>query len=156
MREDLLRDARGLVPRVKLRVMIGGREREVFAGFRGESLSLYFDDDPVYHFNARGELRRAFVNDRLVKAERGQLIVLKRKQSRNESVLERQPHDATVESQFLSRMSAELADLASAIADGRVQLLGQSPTDGDALGSVAGWLQSHPWQTIAYSPRVGG
>ena len=46
-REDLLRDARALVPRALLRVKLAGAESEVFIGLRGKSLSLYFGDDPV-------------------------------------------------------------------------------------------------------------
>ena len=54
-RENLLRDARALTPRVLLQLTVLGKSVEVFAGFRGDSLSLYFGEDPVYHFNAAGE-----------------------------------------------------------------------------------------------------
>jgi hypothetical protein len=59
-REDLLRDARALVPRVQIKATLGGQPVSLFAGFRGEALSLYYNADPVFHFNADGALRRAF------------------------------------------------------------------------------------------------
>src|SRR5262245_42412456 len=96
-REDLLRDARALVPRAMLRVELDGRMVDVFAGFRGESLSLFFGGDPVYHFNARGELRRAFVAGQLIKAERRRLIFIERRQGNDETLLERQPPDEVAE-----------------------------------------------------------
>ncbi|HEX6962126.1 MAG TPA: hypothetical protein VF175_09685 [Lacipirellula sp.] len=154
-REDLLRDARALVPRIKLRVTIGGREQEVFAGFRGEALSLYFGDDPVYHFNSRGELRRAFVDDRLVKAERGRLVVLERRQSSTESLLQRQLYNTVAEAKLLSQMNTALAELGRSISDGHVQTVGQAPPDGDAVERLAAWLAGHPTPAIAASPRVG-
>ena len=80
-REDLLHDAHALVPRILVRIADGQASVDVLAGFRGESLSLYFGDDPAYHFNAAGELRRAFVAERLVKAERGRLVTLQRRRS---------------------------------------------------------------------------
>jgi hypothetical protein len=154
-REDLLRDARALVPRVKMRVTIAGREQEVFAGFRGEALSLYFGDDPVYHFNSHGELRRAFVDNQLIKAEGARLVILKRKQSPTESLLERQAHDASAEQGLISRMTASLADLARAFADDAVEIVAEEPIDGDGVQRLVAWLNAHRAPPIAASPNVG-
>ena len=77
-REDLLRDARGLSPRVQLEVELSAGPAELFAGFRGESLSLYFGQDLAFHFNDRGELRRAFAVDELLKADGGRLVAMRR------------------------------------------------------------------------------
>ena len=41
-REDLLRDAHALLPRIELRLQLEDKQSTVVAGFRGESLSLYF------------------------------------------------------------------------------------------------------------------
>ncbi len=74
-REDLLAEAVALVERVEIELPDGGGH--VIAGFRRNSCgSVYFDADPAYHFNSRHALRRAFVGGRLLKAERGCLVVL--------------------------------------------------------------------------------
>jgi hypothetical protein len=154
-REDLLRGAVALVPRVMLRLQLNGRSVDLFAGFRGDSLSLYFGDDPVYHFNARGELRRAFVDDRLIKAEKGQLISLARKQGAAETVLERQPRSDQSDRDFLAVLHQLLQDAAAEITAGRFEVNGQVPQDRDAAARFAAWLARHPQPTIAASPRVG-
>jgi hypothetical protein len=154
-RENLLRDARALVPRLALRALIGGGEQEVFAGFRGQSLSVYFGDDPVYHFNSRGELRRAYVDDQLVKADRGRLIFLTRRESRSESVLARQAHDEGAQERLQARMKAALSELAGAITRREIQLLGEAPPGDNALERIAEWLATHPSPGVAASPHVG-
>ena len=78
-REDLLRDATAYVSRMQLAVDLGNGTVEVFAGFHSTgAFSLYFNQDPVYHFNRSGELRRAFVDDELIKAEAGSLVGMRR------------------------------------------------------------------------------
>jgi hypothetical protein len=154
-REDLLRDAIALVPRVMLRVKLGGRNVDVFAGFRGESLSLYFGDDPVYHFNDRGELRRAFVDGRLIKAENGRLVSLERKRGDTETVLERQVGGEEADRSLLAELSPMLDELAAEMSAGRVEVIGQIPDDGNAAARLGAWLTQHTKPTIAASPHVG-
>lgn len=154
-REDLLRDATALVPRVVLRVDVGGREIELFAGFRGDSLSLYFGDDPVYHFNDRGELRRAYVDDRLIKAEQGRLVALERKRCAKETVLQRQDGGEQLDQRLLAQLSRNLMALATEMTANRIEVVGQIPADGAATTRLIAWLAQHPEPTIAASPRVG-
>ena len=68
-REDLLLEATALVPRAMLRTSIAGTACEVFAGFRGASLIIYFGPSTVYHFNASRRSRRAFIYGRVITAE---------------------------------------------------------------------------------------
>jgi hypothetical protein len=154
-REDLLRDAVALVPRVLLRVALNDRSCEVFAGFRGESLSLYFGDDPVFHFNNRGELRRGYVNDRLIKAERGLLVALKRRRTDGLTALEGGRLNPNDERAFLSEMLGRLQQLGVALANGSAVVVGQVPEDGDVLARLVAWLAANPNPAIAASPRVG-
>jgi hypothetical protein len=74
-REDLLREAKALVDRIKL-VPIGGRPDEhVITGFRNNgATSFCFGTDTVYHFSAGGQLRRAHCNAILFKASNGKLV----------------------------------------------------------------------------------
>lgn len=153
-REDLLRDARALSPRVQLRLRLGDADAVVFAGFRGEALSLYFDQDPAFHFNSQGGLRRAFAGDRLVKAEGGRLIAMERVRSASEIVLQATPLSDEEEQQFLGALASTLADLRAAILSGRISVEGQVPSDGNAVERMATWLARHPTPRPAASPRV--
>jgi hypothetical protein len=153
-REDLLRDARALNPRVMLRVELDSQSVEVFAGFRGEALSVYFDEDPVYHFNSAGKLRRAFVGDRLIKAERGRLVTLEPMRTATETALLREEASVEFTRDLLLDMSRRLAGLREALAAGRFDVVGQEPADGDALPRFMAWLAELREPAVASSPRV--
>src|SRR6186713_1143176 len=85
-REDLLREATAMVERASLRV--GFFAEPVFVGFRRDgSVSFYFGGDPVYQFNAAGELRRAFCDGALYKAVRGELVEMHRERTDAETRL---------------------------------------------------------------------
>ena len=73
-REDLLSEARALVPRASLRTP--GIDGPLVAGFRGEALSLYFCEDPVFHWNDQRQLRKAYWQGQILKAENGRLVAL--------------------------------------------------------------------------------
>jgi hypothetical protein len=139
---------------VMLRMQLGGRCVDVFAGFRGESLSLYVGDDPAYHFNGRGELRRAFVDGRLIKAEKGRLVSLERHRSDTETVLERQVGSEQEDQALMVELLKTLDELAAAMDASQIEVIGQFPEDGDAAPRLSKWLARHPKPTIAASPRV--
>jgi hypothetical protein len=153
-RESLLRDARALSPRVLLRLRLRDGEVELFSGFRGASLSLYFGDDPVYHFNANGELRRAHVHDELIKTERRQLIFMRRQQREGETALVRQPDDDAAKQSFLANMQRHLDGLRSAIAAKQYEVIGEEPSSGEALPRLIAWLDANRDINTAASPRV--
>jgi hypothetical protein len=154
-REDLLRDARALVPRILLRVPFKGKQVEVLAGFRGEALSLYFADDPVFHFNARGELRRAFVADQLIKAAHGRLIAMKPKRELERTFLEAAMITESEQQLLLADLRQRLTSLAAALSSKRFDLLGMQPPDSEALPLLESWLNTFKDPSVAMSPRVG-
>src|SRR4051794_11841558 len=91
-REDLLREATALVERVEL--TMAGSEEPIVIGFRRDgSCSMFFGADPVYQFNTQAELRRAFREGRLVKAEGGRLVALERRREAGQLVLLRHALD---------------------------------------------------------------
>jgi hypothetical protein len=150
----MLRDARALTPRVMLQMFAGERRVAVFAGFRGESLSLYFADDPVYHFNARRELRRAFVDGQLIKAERGQLVALERRQTVDTTSLVGGTMEDEAKQRLVDDMMRRLVELRSALQEARFNVEGQEPAGGRAVERLGAWLASNLDARIADSPRL--
>jgi hypothetical protein len=153
-REDLLRDARALVPRIMLRLEIDGRSVDVLAGFRGEALSLYFGEDPALHFNTHGELRRAFVDNQLIKAEGGGLVALTATRSESRTELLAAPFEQLAELRLLTQVGRLLSDLRAALADRRFVVVGQVPDESDAITRLERWLADRSELRIARSPRV--
>jgi len=151
-REDLLRDATALEPRIEL--VHRGRLVKVFAGFRGDCLSLYFGENPVFHFNSRGELRRAFVDGQLLKANHGALTTLKREQSESKSILRSRPFRASEATALFADLDRRLLALSAALRDAEYETRGQVPPEGDALPRLVQWLDSRPAVAAAESPRV--
>lgn len=145
-----MRDATALVPRVRLQLASG----EVFAGFRsGGALSLYFGADPVYHFNGRGELRRAFVDDRLVKAEHGWLVTLVAQRHGASTELLR--HELTAEEAegFQRGFLANLGRLRTALETSQYFVVGQVPAESDILTRLTSFLAPILELRVAASPR---
>jgi hypothetical protein len=153
-REDLLRDATALVERVELRV--AGYEVPVVVGFRRDGCaSIYIGQDPAYHFNTAGELRRAFVDGRLYKAERGRLASLVRQRTDSEVQLLRSDLTDIEAANFCKAMRAHCAKLGQPIAIGEFTLVGQVPDDIDVAARASKWLADMPEEVaIAPSPRA--
>src|SRR6188472_3162282 len=108
-REDLLREATALVERIELLPQSAGAAQSlnlaegepVVVGFRADgALSAFFGADPVYQFNAEGELRRAYVSGLLFKAAQGRLISLNRVRTASEVQLVLHALSSGEESQF--------------------------------------------------------
>jgi len=137
-REDLLREATALIERAEL--TLPGCELPVVVGFRRDgSFSAFFGGDPVYQFNAAGELRRAFAGGLLYKAEQGRLIELRRQRSASETALIRRPLEAEEESAILSAARDQLHSLS-----GECTIMNQVPSHADILARVRQWLARLP------------
>lgn len=155
-REDLLRDARGLSPRVELEISLAGESVELFAGFRDESLSLYFGQDLVFHFNNLGQLRRAYVADQLLKAEQERLIAMRRERTETETSLVSRPLTNDETRTLLDDLEVRLRSLAGALAAGVYRVVGEVPADGGALPRLQAWLAERRGPIeLAASPYVG-
>ena len=114
-KEDLVRDATAMARRVSLR--LPEFPHAVFIGLRSnDAASVFFGEDPVYHFSDQGHLRRGFVEGKLIKAERGELIALQRQRTPETTHLVSTPLTLEQTQQLLSRLRADLVRLAEAIA----------------------------------------
>ncbi len=154
-RENLLRDATALTTRVQLEIESVESPLSVFAGFRPPgALSLYFGNEPVYHFNSQSQLRRAYVEGRLIKVEAGRLIAMKRLQT--ESLSELLRHDLTDSEQdaFCQEVQRRLFDLNQTLRDNRFRMVGQVPEEGNAVELLENWLENYRTVTVADAPGV--
>jgi hypothetical protein len=162
-REDLLRGATAMVERAELQ--LGFWPEPVFVGFRRDgSLSVYFGGDPVYQFNAGGELRRAFIDGLLYKADRGRIAELRRERSQHETSLIRRDLGEEAAG-FLKRMNELLAQLLSAMeqdpggqaASGTLHfaVLAEVPAGCGVVSRVHSWLKQHVGRIqIARAPNA--
>ena len=142
-REDLLREATALIERVEL--TISGSTESIVAGFRrDQSASVFFGQQLVYQFNSANELRRAFVDERLYKAECGRLVQLTRHRTNDEVQLLRHEVSVAETADFLAQASARLANLNAALKSGQFQIVGQVPNDADVVSQVRDWLEKLP------------
>lgn len=152
-REDLLAEARALVERAEIATRDG---RHVVLGFReAGGLSLFFEADPVFQFNPAGELRRAFVGGRLLKADGQRLASLTRERAPGEVQLVR--HDLTPDetAELLADLQDRLDDLRRTLAAGQFTLVGEVPDGAGVVARLERWLDEHRGlSAIAASPRV--
>ena len=138
-REDLLHDATALSPR--LEIAVPGEAEPVVAGRRSDGRwSFYFGEEPAYHFDADGRLRRAFENGELYRSQGTTLARLTRTREAEGTVLAR--HDLSAEElhAFLTRMRERLARLAAADS-GALCVLRAEPAEGDHIPAALGAAQ---------------
>jgi hypothetical protein len=113
-REDLIREAVTYVDRIEWQ--IPSESEPVFTGLKKDgSLSVYFGQDPVYHFNNSGELRRAFVEGLLFRTQGKTLAKLRRERTENATELQRADLSDQELSTFLDSMVARLTGLIEAM-----------------------------------------
>ncbi len=131
-REDLLREASALVERVEFTAT--GFAAPIVAGFRRNgALSLFFDADPVYQFNTTGELRRAFRQGHLIKAENRRLFELKRTRNRGQTVLLKSELDSAATEQLLGELTGKLTALLQQLSACQITIVGQVPPAGNVV-----------------------
>lgn len=154
-REDLLREATALVERIELAPPGASEADHIVAGFRREgALSIYFGADPTYHFNPAGDLRRAYIDGLLYKAQDEHLVSLERVRTNEEVQLVSRQLSGDQQHSILDVMSHRLSELARQIEKGELTIVGQVPNDADVLGRVARWLKSHDQITVAARPNA--
>lgn len=139
-REDIMREASGLPRRVELEF---AGSLTVVAGFRHRArFSVYVDQDPVYHFDADGRLRRAYVGGFLYRSHGDFLAQLSRRRSAEVSELVRTDVGGDDLHRFLGQMRDCCRRLHTAITADDMHVVAQVPSDDGALvGDVAQALE---------------
>lgn len=123
-REDLMREAVALNRRMEIGVV--GSVEPIVLGFRDSTgwFSIYFGQDPVYTWDAAGQLRRAYEGGCLFRTQGATLARLERMRSENAVELVRHDLDAAECERFLQRMQARLAELSDVLTTNRYMLQG--------------------------------
>jgi hypothetical protein len=154
-REDLLAEATALVERAEFQ--IAAESAPVVIGFRRNGAAgIYFGQDAAYQFNPANQLRRAFVDDRLFKADRGRLASLVRLRTEDEVQLVRHDLDPAEMYAIMAQMGVRIARLREELLSGQAKALRQVPDSGNITARIANWLRQLPYPIeIARSPRVG-
>jgi hypothetical protein len=161
-REDLLGEAKQLVHRVQIVSREAGDgdasgigAEPIVVGFRDNgAFSVFFGEDPVYHFNAGCELRRAYSDGLLIKAVNGRLASLRRERTLVETQLVRHELSDEERSDFIAAMSDKLGQLRAIVEGGKFEIGGQVPPDADVIDEVRTWLRSRDGWPIADRPNV--
>ena len=153
-REDLLRAASALVERAEFH--LPGYPEPVVVGYRSDgSASFFFGEQYVFQFNTRKQLRRAYCDGQLLKAEAGRLASLRRNPGASEVVLERHDLSDGETASLIDRVSIHLTCLAQQLQAGKATSLRQIPVAADISGRTIEWLASLDEPiAIASAPNV--
>lgn len=152
-REDLIAEATALVQRAELR--LPDVAEPVVIGFRPPgAASLYVGGDEAWHFNAAGQLRRAFLDGVLYKAQRGRLVALRRQRMAEAVALVAQPLDIAGTAQLLERLQQRRGQLEAALQLGTLHVLRQVPATWDVSATLRTWLAAQPGPPVADRPHV--
>ncbi len=125
-REDLMEEATALVRRMELR-LAHYHEPVVIGQRREKTLSIYFGQDLVYHFDATHRLRRAFVDGLLFRTQGTTLSQLQRKRKPGVSALMRTNLSDDECTAFLQTMDEQLVRLRNALETDDFQVLRKIP-----------------------------
>ncbi len=149
-----MQDATALVRRVEFSVSC---KQPIVTGFRKTNfLSIYFDQDPVFHFDDHGRLRRAFVDGYLYRTQGKTLARLTRQ--RNEQSTELLRYDLSDEElrSFRERLIQQLSSLLNAMQKGDSRVVRQIPDNVDVMNelqrAMVAILNCDPW----LAPRIKG
>jgi hypothetical protein len=153
-REDLLAEATALVERVE--IAVPGFPEPIVAGFRKDGCaSVYFGESPAYHFNTRGQLRRAFIDPLLYKAEGGKLVSLQRQRGPGETALVRHELTEDEAAALLEDCARRLIRLTERLAAGEFRILRQVPAEGGQLRHLRAYLTQLPLPpVVARAPHA--
>jgi hypothetical protein len=163
-REDLLREATGLKQRIELRLAdVDKDSREssresIVAGYRNNgSLTVYFGGDPVFQFNTDLELRRVFHHNHPMKAEAGQLVVLRRVRESEQTVLYRRVLSEEEQAALINEACQRLEEMLKRLQLGDYRCVGKVPADVEIEQRLQADLERLVTQPmrIAALPNVG-
>lgn len=156
-RDDLFAEAVSYARRVEGRLLTTAHP--VLVGFKtsGDG-SFYFGPNQVYHFDAAGRLRRAFVAGFLYRSQGTALVCLRRDRTDTETALLRSDMSETDATAFKSAMHAALRTLRTAMTENTWNPLRRHPAEDTALDTeivalIDTILSAIPWLAPALVSR---
>ncbi len=133
-REDLFAEATALVRRAELSGP--GHAAPVTFGFRKDGgWSVYFGDDPAYHFDGDSRLKRAFHSGRLYRTQGHTLAELVRERTPNSTLLHRRDLLVAEVNVFHSEMVGRITNLVVQVSQSVAAITRQTPPDDHMLWS---------------------
>lgn len=155
-REDILREATALVERVEL--WLPDQPEAIVVGFRQDgSASFFFGVEPVLQFNARCEFRRGYEDGRLLKAQQGRIVALRRAREDQQVTLYSQALSDEESAEFARSSLELLTGLRDAIRKDAARIGRQVPDEANVIGRVRQWLEDFDGKwVVANQPNVGG
>lgn len=155
-REDLLAEAVGLPRRIECVLDESGEI--IVAGIgRDDRLSVYFNSDPVFHFDAQNRLRRAFVDEKQYRSQGDTLAELARHRTDLRTVLQRRDLSPERTAAFLDDVAGRLRNLCEAMnGDGLTVLRRAPPEDSAIIGDIGERLRAIIETEIPLSPAIPG
>ena len=142
-REDILREATALVLRAE--VAVPGFNESVIIGFRKDGCgSIYIGADPVYQFNSQFQLRRGYLQGKMIKADGGSLVLLERQRQSDRVELVSHAYSRNQTQELLHTLQHDIKRLRDAFCQNTVNVVGQVPENDDVVAAIKLWLQSIP------------
>jgi hypothetical protein len=109
----------------------------IFAGFKPGAFSLYFGDEPIYHFDLEGRWQRAFVDGtHYLKGLDGCVQTIDRVREGPSLVLKRQILDEALASEFDARVRGVALDLIAGLDAGRLDRINPPSSKAQPLDSA--------------------
>jgi hypothetical protein len=155
-RDDLFAELAALSPRVELAV--GSSPESVCAGRRESTggWSVFFGPDRVYHFDASGRLRRAYLEGFLYRSEGLTLSRLRRERSATETSLLRHDLDAAELQGLLAAMRSTIRGFLEEIHSNRVHVSRVLPEHEEILSPLAAVLERAMDAKPPLAPAIRG
>ncbi len=151
-KEDLIRQATAWDRRVEFACP---NETVVVGLTQHGSVSLCFDDEPIFQFNSQGELRRVF-DAGIIKAERGRLVRLTKRRTSDTVNMHRATMSDRQQKDYLDQLLQRMCEFQRQIDRGAAVVTRQVPDTFPAVESVTNWLLSIVGSLETRGEEAGG
>jgi hypothetical protein len=154
-REDLMRDATALVERAE--VVWHPEQPPLILGRRATgATSLYFGEEPVYHFTSEGRVRRAHVDGLLYKAAAGELVEIRPVRVPGEVQLRSRVLSPQEQAEFLKNLADRLQQLLARFDSGDCKVIAEIPADEPVVAPLVEWIRQQLTRPLqgAVSPHA--
>jgi hypothetical protein len=152
-----MREATALIRRVELTYPGRAKNENVIAGFRKQGqLALYFGADPVFQFDDRHRLRRAYGEGFLYRTQGHTLARLTRERTAEETLLLRHDLNTDELDEFRKSAKQQLNELHQALLSEEVRVIAEIPIETGTLSDIEIALAEILRQGMPLAPAISG